>query len=543
MTATLTTIRSARLARSARSSLGTSRPSPSTGWRSAWLVLVPIVAMSLLLGFFVNGILMAAPPLAALVAWAMITLPFQLVAPTVAGVMLTFNPPSARPADGVWKSPLDVVGSLIYKNLPIKLAIADLIIILLVLRAAMIVALGDGVRGAGTRKPPKPFAQACVVVIAAMAFSSAYGLARGGDFRQILWQVRVPTLLACLALAASVAATPLGIRRFRNAVLFAGMVKVALGTYFYYLILPGVANPGEVLYVTIHSDSVLWSAGLAMLIAEWFEQRTIGARRRLIVFGLPLLFGMAINNRRTVWVAVGASVLFIAAVATPNVKRQLARLLAVGWPLIFAYVIVGLTAGSSSAIFKPVSMTESVLFQTDASSSSRDVENINLLYTNKLSRGIGSGFGHEYIELIPSVNLSEVFEQYKFIPHNSFLGLWAFMGIGGATAFFLLPTLGIFYATWARRRSAVPWVRAAAAWSVCIVIAWLIQAWSDIGIQDWPTMICCGFALGIGASLARQVAEQGELAGVSRDVATPLEYATPAPRPATFGAVTETPSA
>ena len=56
-------------------------------------------------------------------------------------------------------------------------------------------------------------------------------------------------------------------------------------------------------------------------------------------------------------------------------------------------------------------------------------------------------------------------------------------------------------------------------------------------------MICCGFALGIGASLARQVAEQGELAGVSRDVATPLEYATPAPRPATFGAVTETPSA
>lgn len=500
--------------------LGPTPERSGSPWRrSAVLLLVPVVGLSLLLGFFVNGFLMAVPPLAVLIAWALITLPFQLVAPAVAGVMLTFNPPADRPADGNWSTPLDRVGALLYNNLPIKLAFADLIILLLVIRAAVIVALGDGVRGSGTRKPPRPFAQACVAVIVAVFAMSFYGLARGGDFRQVLWQIRVPTLLACLALAASVAATPAGIRRFRNAVLFAGLVKVTLGAYFYFMILPGLPNRGEVLYVTIHADSVLWSSGLAMLIAEWFELRTIGSRRRLIAFGIPLLFGMIINNRRTVWVAVGASVLFIAAVATPHVKRQLARLVAVGWPVIFAYVIVGLAVGGTSPIFKPVSMTESVLFQTDASSSSRDVENLNLLYTNKLSRGIGSGFGHEYIELVPSVNLSDIFEQYKFIPHNSFLGLWAFMGIAGASAYFLLPTLGIFYATWARRRSTVAWVRATAAWSVCIVIAWLIQAWSDVGIQDWPTMVCCGFALGIGASLSRQVAEQGELSGDFPDAA------------------------
>ncbi len=493
--------------------------------RAAWLLLVPTMLASIVLGVLFNGFLMAVPPLAVLISWAMITLPFQLVAPVIAGVMLTFNPPSARPADGLWSTPLDKIGGLIYNNLPFKLAVADLIVVLLVLRATMIVALGDGVRGAGTRRPPKPFAQACMVAVAAYAFFAIFGLARGGDFRQILWQTRVPTLLAGTAIAASVAATPLGIRRFRNAVIFAGLVKVALGLYFYLFILPSVPNPGEVLYVTIHSDSVLWGAGLAMLIAEWFELRTIGARRRLLVFGLPLVLGMAINNRRTVWVGVGASILFIIAVATPHVKRQLARLLAIGWPLIFGYVIVGLASGSQSAIFKPVSMSQSVLFQTDASSSSRDVENINLLFTNKLNRGLGTGFGHQYFELIPSVDLSNVFVQYRYIPHNSFLGLWAFMGIFGAAAVFLLPTIGIFYATWARRRTTVPWQRATCAWSVCIVIAWLIQAWSDIGMQDWPTMICCGFALGIGASVARQVAEQGQLEGLvgpSRPVA-PLQ--------------------
>lgn len=491
------------------------------------VLLVPTVLASLVLGIFVNGFLMAVPPLAVLISWAVITLPFQLVAPVIAGVMLTFNPPSSRPADGLWSTPLDKIGGILYNNLPFKLAVADLIIVLLVLRAAMIVALGDGVRGAGTRRPPKPFAQACLVAMAAYFFFAVFGLARHGDFRQILWQIRVPTLLAGTALAASVAATPLGIRRFRNAVLFAGLVKVVLGLFFYVLILPTVANPGEALYVTVHSDSVLWGAGLAILIAEWFEHRTVGARRRLIYIGLPLVLGMAINNRRTAWVGVGASILFIIAVATPHVKRQLARLLAVGWPLIFGYVIFGLASGSQSFIFKPVRMIQSVLFQTDASSSSRDVENINLLFTNKLNWGLGTGFGHEYYELVPSVDLSNVFVQYRFIPHNSFLGLWAFMGIFGAAAVFLLPTIGIFYATWARRRTAIAWQRATCAWSVSIVIVWLVQAWSDVGMQDWPPMICCGFALGIGASVARQVAEQGELDGVSPEQTNPIVLSEP----------------
>lgn len=493
----------------------------------ATAVLVPfVVTISLLLGLVTgNGVLMAVPPIGVLVVWALLTLPFQLVAPVVVGVMLTFNSPQAVPAGGKWTSPLDPIGALIYNNLPFKLALADLIILLLMIRASMIVALGDGLRGAGTRKPPRPFAQACVVVVLAIAVYAAYGVGKGGDFRQTLWQTRIPALLACLALAASVAATPVGIRRFRNAVLFAGMVKVVLGTYFYYAILPNLPDKEEVIYVTIHSDSVLWCAGLAILLAEWFEIRTIGARRRLIVFGLPLIFGMIINNRRTVWVSVAASMLFIVAVATPHVKRQLARLLAVAWPLIFVYVILGLAVGSHSAVFKPVNMTQSVLFQTDSSSDSRDVENLNLLFTNKLTRGLGSGFGHEYVELVPSVDLSKVFPQYKYIPHNSFLGLWAFMGVPGATAYFLLPTLGIFYATWARRRTLIPWQRAASAWAVCIVIAWLIQTWSDLGMQDWGTMICCGYALGVGASMARQVAEQGELVGIHAENSVPLDVA------------------
>ena len=486
-------------------------------------ILVPVtVVLSLALGVVGNGLLMAVPPIGVLLAWALISLPFQLIAPVVAGVLLTLSPPSARPADGRWSSPIDWAGVLVYKNLPFKLAFADIIIAVLILRAAMIVALGEGRRDGTTRKPPKPFAQACVIAILAVAAMSFYGLAQSGNFRQILWQVRVPTLLAGLALAASVAATPVGIRRFRNAVLFAGIVKVVLGAWFYFLILPTIPGRENVIYMTTHSDSVLWSSGLAILIAEWFEIRTIGARRRLFVFGIPFIFGMVINNRRTVWVSVAASLLFIVMVATPTVKRELARLLAVAWPLIAVYVALGLAIGSHSSIFKPVNMTQSVLFQTDASSDSRDVENINLLYTNKLSRGIGSGFGHEYVELIPSVDLSAVFEQYKYIPHNSFLGLWAFMGIAGASAYFLLPSIGIFYATWARRRTAIPWIRAASAWSVCVVIAWLVQSWSDIGAQDWTSMVCCAFALGIGASLARQVADQIEADGSNVCDAAPL---------------------
>jgi O-Antigen ligase len=480
------------------------------------------VALLILYG---DARLVAVPPIVVFLVWGMLTLPFQMVAPAVAGLMLTVPPPGANPASNKWVSPIDWVGKVVYQNLPFKLALADIIIVLLMIRATMIVLLGDGLRGAGTRRPPRPFAQACIASVLAVLFYGAYGIAKGGDFRQALWQTRVPILLAFMALAASVAATPIGIKRFRNAVLFAGMVKVVLGAWFYWTILPNLADKDKIIYVTIHSDTVLWASGLAMLMAEWFEQRTIGSRRRLLVFGLPLIVGMIINNRRTVWVSVAASALFIMAVATPHVKRQLAKLLAVFWPVIFVYVALGLSVGSNKAVFKPVNMLESVLLQDDASSDSRKVENLNLLFSNKLTRGIGTGFGHPYAELIPAVDLVEAgFEQYQFIPHNSFLGLWVFMGVPGATVYFMLPAMGIFYATWARRRSAVPWQRAASAWSVCIVIAWLIQSWSDIGVQDWTSMICCGFALGIGASLARQVADQGELSGVSAEEVQQVQF-------------------
>ena len=188
-----------------------------------------------------------------------------------------------------------------------------------------------------------------------------------------------------------------------------------------------------------------------------------------------------------------------------------------------AYIVVGFGTHSQSIAFKPVSMIDSVLFQRDASSSTRDIENFNLLVTLRARPLIGWGFGHPYIESVRAYDISTFFAQYRYLPHNSFLGLWAFCGPIFAAGYFLLPVVAIFYAVGATRRSRSPLLRSSAAWAVCAVIAYLVQGWADIGLQDWTAVVCAGVGFGIGGALPRLTAGEDRSPNESLSpVAVPL---------------------
>ncbi len=470
-----------------------------------WVAGLAFVFASVLATLSGNPIIVIAPTLVILLSWAAFALPLDSVTPTVVFVLVSLNAPSNNPGDKVFNFFLNPFGSLLYKNLPTKFAVADVIILLLAFRAVTVILLSDAGLGVD-RRPPKPFAQACLIAVMAIVGCEVWGvLLGGGDFKNSLWQLRVPLLVPCLALAVSVAATDKGIRRIRLALLAAGVLKAIEAIYAYWI---AGLRQSSAIFVTQHADSVLWAVCVAILCSEWLEERRENDRRRLLVL-LPL-YGLAMvaNNRRTVWVAIGAGLFFIVATAHRPVKRQLVKLLVVTWPLIVIYVVLGLSSGS--AVFRPVQMVQSVLFQEDASSSTRDIENYNLLVTLRQRPLVGWGFGHKYIEVVQAYDISKGFAQYRYLPHNSFLGFWAFNGLIGAGAFFLLPVVGVFYLVSARRTSLVASRRAAATWSVCAVIAYLVQAWSDLALQDWTPMVCLGLALGIGGALGRSVIAEGE---------------------------------
>jgi O-Antigen ligase len=478
----------------------------------------------MVVGFGLLLVLVTGDPLLALIlpflivaGIALVALPFETVLPLGMVTMLIFNSSSALPHNGFeWFWPPDEIGAILFKNLPLKFSPADLMLGVLLIRALLTIRLSDVGTGGIERRPMPSYAQACVFSAVAVVLWTVYGIGTGGSIANMLWQVRSLMWFPLFALTAGVAAaTPNGIKKIKTALIFSAIFKsieaLAFRLTFVYVpdqvqyIAGRAIRPKEPpIYATTHSDTVLWATVLCMLIADWFETRTKQSRNRLIYIGLPLLAAMVINNRRTVYVCVFAGAAFIVSVAQRNVKKQLKRLLSLVWPLIILYVGVGLASSSQSVVFKPVRMVESVVLQDDASSDTRDIENSNLLFTMRARPLLGYGFGHPYTELVVAYDVTATgFDNYQYLPHNSFLGIWAFGGLF-FPMFYLMPlVVAIYYGVNTRRRSGDPFIRSSAAWAVCAVIAYLIQGWSDLGLQDMVVIICAGAGMGICASIPR----------------------------------------
>ena len=253
----------------------------------------------------------------------------------------------------------------------------------------------------------------------------------------------------------------------------------------------------------------MYALVLAMLSARWLASRDALARRRLL-FGMPLmLLAMNVNGRRIVWVGVAGAMGYVLAMADRSVRQKIRLRFLAMLPLIVVYFAVGMS--SNSRIFYPARMVNTVLFQHDRSSQTRDVENYNLFVTYIQSPVLGAGAGHKYIEYVKGDDISKDFPQYRFIPHNSYLGLWAFGG-GPVAAFYSLTWIAAVYcATASIRRSRHATISAPAQWAVAGIIAYLVQAFGDVGFQDWvPAIIagvCCGVAGGL-VPLSRLPPEQ-----------------------------------
>jgi hypothetical protein len=277
-------------------------------------------------------------------------------------------------------------------------------------------------------------------------------------------------------------------------------IKTAFGFYFYEVIMrPLNTKPA---YVTTHSDSMLFVLAVVVALALWNERRTLGTTL-LCVGAVPIaMLGMIINNRRLAYVELALSliaILWIVPWTAP--KRALARAAIVLFPVVAIYAVVGWS--SSSKVFRPVQIARSVISSdNDRSTQTRDIENFNLYITLKQNPLLGQGFGHEYSEVSRADDISVVFAQYRYIPHNSLLGLWAFGGLLGFTAVWLPLVAAVFLArrSYVRARRAED--RTAALMVVSTVIVYMVQAYGDMGLQSWESAILLGAALAVVGKLA-----------------------------------------
>jgi O-antigen ligase len=182
--------------------------------------------------------------------------------------------------------------------------------------------------------------------------------------------------------------------------------------------------------------------------------------------------------------------------------------------VILAYVAIGWN--SNSRIFAPIQLYRSVGDgQVNSSTLYRDLENFNLLDTLRENAIVGTGFGHEFNTPVTMPDIS-FFKEWRYMPHNSMLGLWCFTGWLGFTSIWLALAVGVLFAARSYHWARMPDERTAAFTALAVILIYSVQCWGDIGFSERTSIFLVGPALAVAGQLAVSTGAWGLLPNTAR---------------------------
>jgi hypothetical protein len=376
---------------------------------------------------------------------------------------------------GHWGTFLTPFTTALFAGLPgIHLPAWDLCVIL---TAALGVAQGGvWVRNAS------PLRAAMRLTLVSIAVSWLWGMLRGGSAYQSLFQLHCFVMQFVTALM--IMATCRTQRHFDTlgkVFVFAALYRSGVVIVFYFSVARFIQPPLPVL--TDHHDSATFAACLLVLFANAANRRTIKSLVVALFSAVPILTAAELNNRRIAWLMLALGLVPIYALLPPGrLKRGISRTLLGLAPLLVAYIVVGW--GRPDGIFTPVGSISTMFgSHQDTSSLMRDIENFNLMVTLRSSPLFGVGWGHEYIEQVAAYSIADIFPQYRYMPHNSLLGVVAFTGVLFLGIWQIYP-VAAFLALRTYRATPGPGARAATVSAYVVMIVCALQMWGDVGFND-----------------------------------------------------------
>ncbi|MEZ4272509.1 MAG: hypothetical protein R3C68_14085, partial [Myxococcota bacterium] len=211
-----------------------------------WALAAVLTVTTAVLVVITDGNIGAAlAPIFVLTAlFAAIRLPVRYVANGLLCAVLLFHNPGTRPMEGHWRGLLFAGGELLYNNLrhvvgidALRFCAIELCLALMLGIIVMRTLAGDRT-DAEHRFPAHPWLRNAVLLsFATVVFSCGWGLARGGDFNQLLWQVRqIAWLPAMAAVYMRALKTPQDYRVVGGILLTVAFLRALEGLYFLFAI-------------------------------------------------------------------------------------------------------------------------------------------------------------------------------------------------------------------------------------------------------------------------------------------------------------------
>jgi hypothetical protein len=461
------------------------------------------------------GLLVLFPPVAflpmvaAIMLWVLAKVPLRYPVFTLLAILLIVDCAVEVPYAGHWRSPLTFLGRLFFLNLNVVTGVPGLGFTLTDLALFGFTALYVYRNALGNKTDerttplPRPLVMALLLILVAIFWMYLWGSLRGGDMRPAKWQLQKLLLMPVFVLLFNaVIRGPQDFRLLARIIVAAAFTKAFLGAFFVLFI--GRPQGLYFEYATTHSDTMIYVTGLAIAVASWAEEPTWKNFRRMAFVGGIILMGMHYNDRRLAYASFNQALIAIFLISPwTQVKRYAARVGIALAPLFIVYVAIGWT--NPTGFFSPVNTFKSMIVGEHNATEQmdyRDVENFNLITTWQKNPILGTGYGHGFEEVMQLADISHLFEDYLYHPHNSVLGHLAFGGVVGFTGVWLFVALTVFFAVRAYHRAHAPHWRAGALVVVAIVVAYTNQCFGDMGITSWYGTILMALGVTVAGKLA-----------------------------------------
>jgi hypothetical protein len=400
-------------------------------------------------------------------------------------------------------------------------------------------------RSKSWRERVRPLNGALLRTLAALLLMVAWGGMQGGDLRQAYYQnaglLRMVLIVPILVgLFRSTRDLTMLLTTIGAAAVYRALACI-VAFQWVYMKDPGGIQPWPEA-VTDHHDSALWTATLVGLTTWLVLQFSVRKLLAFVVLASTLFFAVYYNMRRLAWMELaGGLALSYITIPRGPLRRRLNRFAMAAAPVLLVYIAVGW--GRSGAIFAPVDKIRSMVADDkNDSNRSRDYENAGLVITLQGNRLLGTGFGHEYEEVstVYSIGMRKVFPNYRYIPHNSVLGLMAFTGLLGFPVIWSLLAIGAFFAARARRMARRFPEQVLSTIAFAFYCIYGLQAYGDMGLFSLKANMLLGCAVAVTARLAVLTGAWpvGRSPGRARrrTAAAGPATASPDPLPATAGA-------